>query len=240
MTQGPRAGRSARRGSVGGRHAGGGRTAGRHRARRHTRSTAVRLGLGAAAVVGGLALVLPGAAPVAAPASAQIEARTGTAARLPLPVTAGTAGEQAAAPTRVRLPAIGVRSSLVRLGVDEERVLVPPADFGRAGWFAAGPAPGETGPAVIAGHVDSTDGPAVFFRLGELAPGDEVLVDRADGTTARFRVRSVDRYPKDAFPTDQVYGPTPRAELRLITCGGEFDAGERSYRDNVVVTAVLA
>jgi sortase (surface protein transpeptidase) len=93
---------------------------------------------------------------------------------------------------------------------------------------------------VLAGHVDSTDGPAVFFRLRELAPGDEVLVDRADGSTVRFEVRSVQRHPKDAFPTEQVYGPTPRAELRLITCGGEFDAGERSYRDNVVVTAVLA
>jgi len=92
---------------------------------------------------------------------------------------------------------------------------------------------------VIAGHVDSHKGPAVFFRLAELADGDEVFVDRADGTTARFPVTSVDRYPKDRFPTEQVYGPTTRAELRLITCGGEFDADARSYRDNVVVSAAL-
>jgi LPXTG-site transpeptidase (sortase) family protein len=117
---------------------------------------------------------------------------------------------------------------------------VPPEDFARAGWFTRGPVPGETGPAVIAGHVDSADGPAVFFRLAELEDGDDVLVDRADGTTVRFTVTSVDRYPKDEFPTEQVYGPTPRAELRLITCGGEFDADARSYRDNVVVSAVLA
>ncbi len=126
------------------------------------------------------------------------------------------------------------------LSVDDEQVLVPPSDFARAGWFTGSPAPGATGPAVIAGHVDSRQGPAVFFRLAELEPGDEVLVDRADGTTVRFTVTSVDRYPKDEFPTEQVYGPTPRAELRLITCGGEFDPDERSYRDNVVVSAVRA
>ncbi len=80
----------------------------------------------------------------------------------------------------------------------------------------------------------------MFFRLADLEDGDDVLVDRADGTTARFTVTSIDRYAKDEFPTEQVYGPTPRAELRLITCGGEFDAAARSYRDNVVVSAVLA
>jgi sortase (surface protein transpeptidase) len=80
----------------------------------------------------------------------------------------------------------------------------------------------------------------VFFRLDELVAGDEVLVERTDGMTARFTVSGTERYPKDAFPTEDVYGPTPRAELRLITCGGEFDRDRRSYRDNVVVTAVLA
>ncbi len=159
---------------------------------------------------------------------------------MPLRVATGGTGDTAPAPVRVRVPAIDVASELVRLGVDEDRVLVPPSDFATAGWFEEGPAPGDTGPAVIAGHVDSYEGPAVFFSLAELAPGDEVLVDRADGSTARFEVRSVDRYPKDAFPTEEVYGPTPRAELRLITCGGEFDTDERSYRDNVVVSAVLA
>ena len=191
----------------------------------------------------GLAAVAVGGAVLAATLPAPGTAAPATAAAtvpVPLPVTVGDDGERTPAPIRVRVPAVDVDSRLVRLGVDEDRVLVPPADFGRAGWFAEGPAPGATGPAVIAGHVDSYEGPAVFFRLADLAPGDEILVDRADGSTARFEVRSVDRYPKDAFPTEEVYGPTPLAELRLITCGGEFDPDERSYRDNVVVSAVLA
>jgi sortase (surface protein transpeptidase) len=138
----------------------------------------------------------------------------------------------------VRVPAIGVDSELLRLGTDATGVLVPPDDFDRAGWFADGAVPGDVGPAVVAGHVDSVDGPAVFSRLGELGPGAEVLVDRADGTTARFAVTGVGRYPKRDFPTESVYGPTPRAELRLVTCGGEFDRPRRSYLDNVVVFAL--
>jgi len=185
-----------------------------------------------AAVAVLLAVVLPGSTS-AAPAV--------TAAEIPVPVSViGGSVAETAAPTRVRMPGIDVDSRLVRLGVDDDGALVPPEDFARAGWFTGGPAPGDTGPAVIAGHVDSYRGPAVFFRLAELGKGDEVLVDRADGTTARFTVTAVDRYPKDEFPTEQVYGPTPRPELRLITCGGEFDSHVRSYRDNVVVSAVLA
>jgi len=143
----------------------------------------------------------------------------------------------AAAPLRLQVPAIGVDSPLSSLGVDPTGALLPPADFRRAGWFGAGAVPGEIGPAVIAGHVDSYRGPAVFFRLDELSPGDEVLVQRADGTTARFTVSRVGRYPKSAFPTAEVYGPTPDAQLRLITCGGAFDRSRRSYVDNVVVYA---
>ena len=143
-------------------------------------------------------------------------------------------------PIRVRIPSIGVDSPLLRLDVDDRGALEPPDDFDRAGWFERGPAPGDVGPAVIAGHVDSSAGPAVFFRLGDLVAGDDILIDRADGTTARFAVVGDDRFPKDEFPTEQVYGPTARAELRLITCGGEFDRLQRSYRDNVVVAAVLS
>jgi LPXTG-site transpeptidase (sortase) family protein len=197
---------------------------------------AVRILVGAAAaLVGVLALVLLPRSTSAAPSTSASEVR------LPVPVSVvHGSGDEAAAPTRVRVPGIDVDSPLVRLGVDDDGALVPPEDFARAGWFTEGPAPGEIGPAVIAGHVDSFRGPAVFFRLSELERGDEVLVDRADGTTAHFTVTAVDRYAKDDFPTDQVYGPTPRAELRLITCGGEFDPDARSYRDNVVVSAVLA
>jgi LPXTG-site transpeptidase (sortase) family protein len=195
----------------------------------------VRLVVGAAAVLAVLlALVLPRSSP-AAPFASTSEVRV----PVPVSVVSGS-GDESAAPTRVRVPGIDVDSSLVRLGVDGSGSLVPPEDFARAGWFTDGPAPGETGPAVIAGHVDSYRGPAVFFRLSELEEGDEVLVDRADGTAVRFTVTEVARYPKDDFPTEKVYGPTPHAELRLITCGGEFDPDVRSYRDNVVVSAVLA
>jgi sortase (surface protein transpeptidase) len=214
----------------GGRH-----QAGRHFARPGRGRLAARLAVGAVAAGAGLlAFVLPPSTS-AAPSS--------SASDIPVPVSLGArtgeTGDQPA-PIRVRMPSIGVDSSLLRLGVDDTRALVPPSDFTRAGWFTGGPVPGGTGPAVIAGHVDSREGPAVFFRLADLRPGDEVLVDRADGTTARFTVSSVERHPKDQFPTDEVYGPTPRAELRLITCGGEFDSDARSYRDNVVVSAVMA
>ena len=142
-----------------------------------------------------------------------------------------------AAPARVTIPAIGVDSTLTELGVDAGGALVPPADFAQAGWFAAGPAPGQVGPAVLAGHVDSRTGPAVFFRLRELSPGDEVVVRSSTGASQAYVVDRVEQHPKDAFPTDRVYGPTAGPELRLITCGGSFDRGAGSYRDNTVVFA---
>ena len=143
-------------------------------------------------------------------------------------------------PTRVRIPALGIDSDLAHLGTDAAGALVPPADFARAGWFTGGPVPGAVGPAVIAGHVDSYRGPAVFFRLSRLHSGDAVLVTRADGTTLSFTVTRVARYAKTAFPTATVYGPPADPELRLITCGGRFDPSRRSYVDDVVVFARLA
>jgi hypothetical protein len=146
---------------------------------------------------------------------------------------------RAVAPAAIRIPALGIDSALARLGTDAAGALVPPADFAQAGWFAGGPVPGAIGPAVIAGHVDSWRGPAVFFRLAQVRTGDGVLVTRADGTTLRFTVTRVARYPKSAFPTAEVYGPTADAQLRLITCGGAFDRSRRSYVDDVVVFARL-
>ena len=147
------------------------------------------------------------------------------------------ASASAAVPVRVRVPSAGVDAALTGIGLDGSGTLVPPADDSVAGWYRAGPAPGEIGPAVLTGHVDSAAGPAVFFRLRDVAVGDAVLVERADGTTARFTVTRVARYPKDAFPAAAVYAPTPGAELRLITCGGTFDRAARSYLDNVVIYA---
>jgi sortase (surface protein transpeptidase) len=157
------------------------------------------------------------------------------------PAVAGPEPLPAAAdvrPVRLRIPAIGVDApALVPLGLDADHQLEAPAKFADVGWYAAGPVPGDPGPAVIAAHVDSRSGPAPFFRLRDLRDGDEVFVARSDGRETRFAVDGVQRYPKDAFPTDAVYGPAPGSALRLITCGGSFDAAQRSYRDNVVVYA---
>lgn len=145
----------------------------------------------------------------------------------------------AARPGEVRIPAIGVSSSLVDLGLNRDGSLQVP-NFGSAGWYVSAPTPGELGPAVIAAHVSSRRGPDVFARIDELVPGDEVQVPRADGSVAVFHVVSTERAPKNAFPTDRVYGNIDHAGLRLITCGGSFDSSTGHFRDNVIVYARLA
>jgi LPXTG-site transpeptidase (sortase) family protein len=137
----------------------------------------------------------------------------------------------------VRIPSIEVDAPLDALHLDSTGALEAPTDFQVPGWYADGTVPGEPGPAVIAGHVDSQAGPAVFFRLGELRAGDLVEVQRG-GEWIAFQVVGTTRVPKDEFPTEQVYGPTPDRQLRIITCGGEFDGVTRNYRDNVIVYAV--
>ena len=142
-------------------------------------------------------------------------------------------------PVTVRIPSIGVETKLEALKVDDAGVLEPPTRADKAGWYAKGVAPGDAGPAVIAGHVDSKTGPGIFHRLPELQPGAEVLVEREDGSKLTFVVNSTYSTEKTAFPTAGVYGPTPLSELRLVTCGGEFDRVAGSYRNNVIVEAVL-
>ncbi|WP_051515970.1 class F sortase [Candidatus Blastococcus massiliensis] len=145
-------------------------------------------------------------------------------------------------PVSVAIPAIDVTSDLLRLDLnDDGSVEVPPLEpDDQAGWYQRGPAPGAVGPAVILGHVDSAEhGPGVFFDLGALRPGAEVTVARADGTVAVFAVDRVERHRKDEFPTIAVYGDTADAQLRLITCGGDFDSAARSYEDNVIAFATL-
>jgi sortase (surface protein transpeptidase) len=126
------------------------------------------------------------------------------------------------------------------LATDAQGVLIPPTDPARAGWYAAGVRPGDPGPAVIAGHLDSRTGAAVFAKLGTLRRGAAIAVTDARGTVVRFTVDSVHSYPKVKFPTTQVYGSTPDPELRLITCGGDFDRASGHYVDNVVVFASLS
>ena len=140
-------------------------------------------------------------------------------------------------PVGVEIPSIGVSSPLVRLGLNRDRSMEVPGNFQVAGWFTGGPQPGQLGPAVIAGHVDSPTGPAVFFRLRDLRPGDQVRVVRADHRVVRFEVDSLASYPKQALPTEAVYGATTAPVLRLITCAGRFDRASGSYRNNLVVSA---
>jgi len=141
-------------------------------------------------------------------------------------------------PTRLRIPSIHVDSPLVPLTLDPRHQLNAPSVYDRAGWYAAGVVPGDAGPAVIAGHVDSYRGPAVFFELGTLRPGDVVQVRRG-GQWLTFGVTAVGSYAKELFPAEQVYRATPDAELRVITCGGDFDRVHQRYYDNVVVYANL-
>lgn len=165
--------------------------------------------------------------------ASQLSSATGepVAGPQPLPVSTVSA-------TSLSIPAIGVRASLDRLVRQRNGELQRPPAWLKPGWYAGGPVPGDQGPAVIAGHVDSPNGPAVFWRLRELAPGDEIVVARSDGTSATFSVTRTQQFSQAAFPTDLVYGPTPSRELRLITCGGTYDHQARRYRDNVVVFAV--
>ena len=134
-------------------------------------------------------------------------------------------------------PGGGGRHALVRLGRAADGSIEVPAQFDVAGWFDEGPRPGQPGPAVVLGHVDSRTGPAVFSRVAALPRDAQVLVDRADGSTVGFRVSGTQRVPKLEFPTDLVYGPTLEPSLRLVTCGGSFDRVRGTYRDNVIVYA---
>jgi hypothetical protein len=145
-------------------------------------------------------------------------------------------------PVRLTIPAIGVDTSLLQLGLHADGTIeVPPVSGDApAGWYRNLASPGEVGPAVVIGHVDSArDGPAVFFRLRQLRAGDQITVHRQDGRTAVFAVDRVAEYAKAAFPTAEVYGGLDHAALRLVTCGGQFDRFRREYLGNVVAFATL-
>jgi hypothetical protein len=192
------------------------------------------------ASIGAIAAGLPGSG-VGSGAS---DASAGGA---PTSLATGTAGpssslatEAAGRPAFISIGSIGTTTSLIELGRNTDGSLEVPEDFGIAGWWRYGPRPGDPGPAVITGHLDSVRGPGVFAKLGRVKPGDDVVVTRRDGVQVRFIVTRIDRYPKRAFPTRNVYGPTDASELRVITCGGNFDRQERSYDDNIVVFARLA
>jgi hypothetical protein len=195
---------------------------------------AVLLGsvLAMAITVAGL-LVLggrPAHPPGTASAAPQGLTPLGTLPPLPKPVTL-----TAALPVALQIPAIGMRTRLIRLGITPQGTLQVPSSPSVAGWYTGSPRPGEIGSSIIAGHIDSYLGPGVFFRLRELHPGNRIYVRQADGRSAVFQVTAVHQYPKAHFPAASVYGPVPDAELHLITCGGTFDYATHSYLSNIVV-----
>lgn len=189
---------------------------------------------GVATIVGtlvalGVWLAAPGAAavPPTTPAAA-------TVAPAPPPVRPTP---EAPRPRGVRIASRDIAADMVPLGLNDDGTLEVPADPHMAGWWTGGARPGEAGPSVVVGHVDSFDGPGIFYRLADTAVGERVTIDRADGSPVHFRVTRIETHPKDAFPTAAVYGHTDLPTLRLVTCAGRFDTVERSYDDNVVVFA---
>jgi sortase family protein len=195
--------------------------------------------------VAGALLIVGGAAAVGVAVAAQQHAPQ------PSQTAAGTTGPSGKAwwlslrrslPVSVEIPAIGVHSVLLRVGVKPDGTMqVPPVQRrpNAAAWYKYSVTPGQIGTSVIEGHVDNDQGAAVFFRLGALRPGDLVNVRRADGITAVFRVTGVRQYPKSQFPAKTVYRATRYAGLRLITCGGAFDYATSQYLSSTVVFAFL-
>ncbi|RAJ45341.1 sortase family protein [Kitasatospora sp. SolWspMP-SS2h] len=200
-------------------------------------------GNGLAAALAAAAIGLAGTATVLATTGTPAPPPPAPAATTPAPddpATTGAPGMPRADPTRLRIPLLGIDTTLIPLALGPDGTLQPPPlDQGAtAGWYAAGTSPGETGTAIVTGHVDTPAGPAVFHPLSLLTPGATLTVDRADRTTATFTVDRVTNYPKTDIP-DEVYAPAAHPELRLITCGGTFDRAHGGYQDNTVAYAHL-
>jgi sortase (surface protein transpeptidase) len=183
----------------------------------------------------GCGAVLAGCLPLAGCQASAAEPRPEEAA----PPTRATGAVGNSRPVSIQIPVIGVDARVVPVGLGPGRTMeVPAVDL--AGWYEPGPRPGEAGPAVIVGHVDSRRGPAVFFRLGQLHRGDRIVVGRAKGPARSSVVERVERRPKQALPTARIWNDTGQPVLRLITCGGSFDRASGHYRDNVIVYASLS
>lgn len=185
--------------------------------------------------------VAAGTAPPASPVAARVPASASLGPLLQRPRPRRPARLLHVRPVGVAIPSVGIDSALVDLGLNSDSTLQAPKDYARAGWYTGGSYPGDadSAPAIIAGHVDSWNGPAVFHPLAQVRVGQQIRVRRVDGSVAVFDVYAARRYAKDAFPADSVYAPTVRSELRVITCTGTFDRDRRSYLENLVVFARL-
>jgi hypothetical protein len=171
----------------------------------------------------------PGATPSPAPSAA------------PSPSASTRPGLARAEPTRLKILPIAVDAPFMPLSIGPSGQLdaPPQGDSNLVGWFREGVTPGEAGTAIVAGHLDTKTGPGVFMNLSSLKPGNLVDVVRKDGTTVTFSVDDVESFSKSDFPDDRVYADTPDPQLRLITCGGEYDKEAKDYKENVVVFAHL-
>jgi hypothetical protein len=193
--------------------------------------------------VAGVLLIMAGGAAIGVAIGAQVHAPQ------PSPAAAGAIGPgtrgpslRRSLPVSVDIPAIGVHSKLLHLGVNRNGTIQVPSLYTRAddaAWYRYSATPGQIGASVIEGHVDTYQGPAVFFRLGALRPGDRIDVRLADGVTAVFRVTGVRKYPKSHFPAKTIYRVRGYAALHLITCGGAFDYATKNYLSSIVVFASL-
>ncbi|MCW2793241.1 MAG: putative secreted protein [Nocardioides sp.] len=177
--------------------------------------------------------------PVAPTTGSGVPSSTPDAATGSVPAPEPAPDRRGSRPVRISIPAIDVSARVTRLGVNADRTVEVPSDPATTGWYRYGPRPGTRGSAVILGHVDSDSGPAVFYRLRHLAPGDVVTVRAVDGSVSRFRVLRLRTYPNADFPAEQVYGPHGgRHALQLVTCGGAYDSAT-GYQANVVVYTSL-
>jgi len=185
------------------------------------------------ALVGGVRLPPPGAQ--------QIPDTVSTAVPFPVDPSKVATPLPPSTPVLIQIPAVAVKAPVLRLGRNSDgTVQVPPLDdHNLAGWYDGSPMPGQKGSSVVLGHVDNYTGPSVFFSIKTLRRGDEIDIVRADGTVAAFAVDGVQRVAKALFPSKDVYGNVPYSSLRLITCGGPFDADRGQYLDNIVVYAHL-
>jgi sortase (surface protein transpeptidase) len=163
---------------------------------------------------------------------------TTTSVPVASPVIPAVAAERST-PTQLQIPAIGLSVPLSTLGLNLDGTVQVPSSVQQAGWYRLGPSPGQLGSAVILGHVDSYQGPAVFFKLRSVVAGDLIGVNLADGAKAQFKVTSVSTYLKSNFPDQAVYGPHGFSELQLVTCGGTFDTQTGHYLSNIVVYSSL-
>lgn len=220
-------------------------TGGRH-GDRNSRATSLLLGLLALVLVADGVVVLTHSYASALPAAVasaavplRVTERVEEPAAVPVRAPARPVAHQPGT-LRLTVPALGVDAEALRLATDDDGALEVPDTAQGVGWYTGGPVPGDIGPAVFAGHVDLDGRSGVFSRLATMRPGQQMSVVRPDGGTVTFVVDRVEKYAKNSFPTEAVYGPTDRAQLRLITCGGSFDRLRGSYRDNVVVFASRA